>query len=111
MTTYDKLVRDLIPDIIRRKGSEPATHIAQPLEYRSALRAKLQEEVAEYLESSDPTELIDIMEVVFALGSLDSFSPPQLQMLRLRKRIARGGFEGRIILETVDEHVDMKQGD
>jgi predicted house-cleaning noncanonical NTP pyrophosphatase (MazG superfamily) len=108
MPTYKKLVRDRIPDVIRSNGEEPVTHVASPLEYRDALRRKIQEEVDEYLDSSDPHELADIMEVVFALGQLDGLSPLQLQMLRLRKRISRGGFEGRVILDTVAERSDPK---
>ncbi|MFE7271919.1 nucleoside triphosphate pyrophosphohydrolase [Streptomyces sp. NPDC057623] len=49
-----KLVRDRIPQIIREGGAEPVTYVAGPEDYRSRLRDKLREEVAEFLDSSGP---------------------------------------------------------
>lgn len=99
MTKYDKLVRDSIPDIIRAKGTEPVTRQASLEEYEEKLREKLQEEVGEYLESGAPEELADVLEVVYALGSLTSHTPEDLEKLRLAKAAERGGFKERIILE------------
>lgn|GEM_PF-7022997 len=47
---YDKLVLDLIPDIIRLKGETPVTHIADEEEYGRRLKEKLREEVEEYIK-------------------------------------------------------------
>ena len=99
MTTYNKLVRDLIPEIIRSQGKEPVIRIANAEEYEAKLRAKLGEEVAEYLESGNPEELADIMEVVHALGALTNHTPEQLEALRVTKATERGAFTKRIILE------------
>jgi predicted house-cleaning noncanonical NTP pyrophosphatase (MazG superfamily) len=49
-----KLVRDKIPDIIRKEGRRAMTHIASDVEFRVALRQKLQEEVDEFLDSDNP---------------------------------------------------------
>jgi predicted house-cleaning noncanonical NTP pyrophosphatase (MazG superfamily) len=60
-----KLVRDKIPQIIRTKGLEPVIYAADAEEYGVRLRAKLREEVEEFLDSgSDPEELADILEVL-----------------------------------------------
>jgi predicted house-cleaning noncanonical NTP pyrophosphatase (MazG superfamily) len=99
MTKYDKLVRDLIPDIIRSKGCEPKFHFAAQAEYEVKLREKLDEEVREYLGSGDPEELADIQEVVHALAGLHDYTPEQLEAVRLKKATERGGFKERIILE------------
>jgi len=48
-TTYNKLVRDKIPDIIRSNVTEPVIRLASQKEYALKLREKLQEEVSEYL--------------------------------------------------------------
>jgi len=96
---YDKLVRDLIPEIIHSKGGQPVIHVASEQEYETKLRAKLQEEVNEYLENGNPEELADIMEVLYALGALKNHTPEQLEALRAAKAAERGGFTERVILE------------
>ena len=99
MTKYDKLVRDLIPDIIRAKGTEPKVRLASQEEYVAKLREKLQEEVNEYLASGSSEELADIQEVVHALGALAGHGPAHLEDIRAKKAAERGGFKERIILE------------
>jgi predicted house-cleaning noncanonical NTP pyrophosphatase (MazG superfamily) len=93
-----KLVRDKIPQIIRDKGLEPVIYVASPDEYATRLRDKLTEEVAEFLASdSDPEELADVLEVVYALAALTGTDPQQLEKLRAAKADERGGFADRII--------------
>jgi len=93
-----KLVRDKIPQIIRGKGLEPVIYVADADEYAARLRDKLSEEVAEFLASdSDPEELADILEVVYALAGLAGTDPQQLEKLRAAKADERGGFADRII--------------
>lgn len=99
MTTYDKLVRDAIPEIIRARGTEPVIRQASPEEYKEKLREKLQEEVGEYLESGSSEELADVLEVVYALGALAGHTPEDLEKLRVAKAAERGGFKKQIILE------------
>lgn len=96
---YDKLVRDLIPDIIAAKGGQAKAHLASQPEYELRLRQKLQEEVAEFLESGAPEELADIMEVVYALGELAGLNKGGLEAIRKAKADERGRFEKRIVLE------------
>ena len=96
---YDKLVRDKIPEIIAAKGGESKTHIADQDEYTAKLRAKLQEEVDEYLENSSPEELADILEVVYALADGSGVTREDLEKLRAEKAEKRGAFKERIILE------------
>ncbi|MFD1661427.1 hypothetical protein ACFSL4_25285 [Streptomyces caeni] len=95
-----KLVRDLIPQIIRESGAEPVVYVADPEEYRERLRQKLTEEVAEFLAadgSAAAEELADVLEVVHALA-LDLGLPPRhLEELRAQKAEARGGFAGRVV--------------
>lgn len=96
---YDKLLRDTIPEIIERKGGKAVFHIASPQEYQQKLTEKLSEEVGEYLESKSPEELADILEVLYALGELQSVSSAELELLRKEKAIKRGGFSKQIILD------------
>lgn len=99
MTTYNKLVRDLIPDIIAAKGEKATVRLATGEEYSLKLREKLQEEVDEFLASNDPQELADIMEVAYALARLIGHGPDQLEQIRATKAAERGSFDKGIILE------------
>ncbi|MFY1677386.1 nucleoside triphosphate pyrophosphohydrolase [Streptomyces sp. WMMC905] len=95
-----KLVRDLIPEIIRQSGRQPLIYTADVDEYGRRLRLKLQEEVDEFLEADSSTsteELADILEVVYALAHELGMSPQQLETVRLYKAAERGGFKKRIV--------------
>ncbi|MEU6607129.1 nucleoside triphosphate pyrophosphohydrolase [Streptomyces shenzhenensis] len=97
---YGKLVRDRIPQIIREDGAEPVTYVAGPEDYRSRLRDKLGEEVAEFLEADDakaPEELADVLEVVHALAADLGVDAGQLEKIREAKASERGGFADRIV--------------
>jgi predicted house-cleaning noncanonical NTP pyrophosphatase (MazG superfamily)/NTP pyrophosphatase (non-canonical NTP hydrolase) len=93
-----KLVRDRIPQFIRHDGFEPVIRTADPAEYASRLRAKLGEEVAEFLASDgDPVELADILEVVYALAAAGGTSPAELDALRATKAASNGAFTQRLV--------------
>ena len=50
MPSYQKLVRDKIPEIIEVAGKKPVTHILDEAAYLDELDRKLSEECAEYQE-------------------------------------------------------------
>ena len=66
--TYNKLVRDKIPEIIRQQGEIPNCRILDQKEYLYFLEQKLDEEVGEYHRDQNVEELADILEVVFSLA-------------------------------------------
>lgn len=92
-----KLVRDLVPTRAAEHGDEMRTRAAGPGELPGLLRAKLREEVDEYLVMDDPAELADVLEVVYALALGHGLSPAALERLRLAKRADRGGFTARLV--------------
>lgn len=96
---YNKLVRDKIPEIIKRKGAVSITHIASDEEFQQKLKDKLQEEVNEFLEDSNGKELVDILEVIYAICDLYNFDKDKLEQLRIDKLEERGGFKDKIILD------------
>lgn len=93
-----KLVRDLVPDIIREHGAIPKVRVLHDdKEYLSALQKKLIEEVKEYEEDPSLEELADVVEVVEALVEhvAHMYGDKKFERVRGKKREARGGFVTR----------------
>lgn len=95
---YNKLVRDNIPKIIEETGYKPTIRILNDKEYQKSLECKLQEEVTEYLESSNIEELADILEVIYALTQFQGYTIDELISIYQKKNKERGGFDKRIFL-------------
>ncbi len=102
MKHINKLVRDNIPDICKENGQIPETRILNDSEYSSELRKKLQEEVQEYLLSSDIEELADILEVVEALAKDHGKSIDEVIGIKQKKQDRNGAFKKKIFLLRVE---------
>lgn len=104
---YKKLVRDLIPDIIRKNGGMPEIRVLDETEYLGELKKKFQEELAEYLSAETSAarleEMADIFEVITALNEAEGRDIEQVIAVQKQKRIERGAFAERIFLESVEE--------
>lgn len=98
---YNKLVRDRIPEIIKKNGQISVTHIANDKEYWQKLKEKLREETEEFMQDSGPCEgeLADILEVVYAIRDYKKIDKKKLEQHRKKKAKERGGFKRRIILD------------
>jgi predicted house-cleaning noncanonical NTP pyrophosphatase (MazG superfamily) len=99
-----KLVRDRIPEIIRSEGREPSLRKVAGAQMTRALFEKLIEEHAELIEAKDhPTqkleELVDMMEVILALASLEGVNEDAVMELVHQKRAQKGGFREGFILQ------------
>lgn len=104
MKTYNKLVRDKIPEIIKSNGAKACnTRILNNQEYLIALNQKLQEELNEYLESGEIEELADLEEVLRAILDAKQTSYSEFEKIRQSKSNKRGAFKNKIFLESVDE--------
>lgn len=102
MTHYNKLVRDLIPNIIQQEGKQCQTRTLSDQEHQKSLIQKLQEEVTEFTEEPNLEELADILEVVHALTESLGADQATVEEIRKEKALMRGGFDKRIFLEWVD---------
>ena len=100
---YDKLVRDNIPEIIKKQGKNPITHIADNEEYWQKLKQKLREEVDEFIEDSNKEEIADILEVISAIIDFKKIDKQELEIIKQKKAKQRGCFKKKIILEKVKE--------
>lgn len=99
--TYNKLIRDNIPDIIEASNKKCKTEIVTGEELLKLLDEKLREEVDEYIESNDIEELADIMEVIYSILHNRGVTAEELESIRLKKREERGGFSKGIKLLEV----------
>lgn len=104
----EKLVRDKIPEIIKKNGEVPQTRIANDEEYWSKLLEKLEEEIAEFFASNDIGEMIDIIEVLEAICAYKKFSIWTLYQLKQKKAKERGKFSKQIILLMEEKSADIK---
>ena len=104
--TYNKLVRELIPDIIEREGNECRTRILSDEEYLKMLDAKLDEELAEYNQDQNIEELADLLELIQAATIARGYTLEELESVRAEKAKKRGGFEKKIFLIDVAEKND-----
>ena len=103
--SYNKLIRDRIPEIIEREGKKAKTSIvSSEKEYKNRLMAKLKEEVLEYYNTGDPDEIADILEVLYTLITrVHNINIMEVEKERLKKQRERGGFEKGLILKKVIE--------
>ena len=103
MKKYNKLVRDLIPEIIKADGKVCEYEIVEKEKHYELLEEKLKEETNEFLEDKNLEELADVMEVLFALAENLGYSENELLNKRAEKRIKRGGFKAGTVLKCVNE--------
>jgi predicted house-cleaning noncanonical NTP pyrophosphatase (MazG superfamily) len=104
-TSYNKLVRDKIPEIIKSSNRAPECKILQrDQEYLRYLIKKLQEEVLEFTENPCVEELADVREVIDALSSIREFE--NVMSVQERKKEEKGGFTKRILLMEIYDHKD-----
>ncbi|MFB4330205.1 hypothetical protein [Paenibacillus sp. CR_12] len=105
MPVYNKLVRDLIPQVIESTGKEFRTRILDEEEYTKELVVKLKEESEEYFAAQSSKEsleeLADMLEVIRALVVVHGATWEELEILREKKVEARGGFQERVFLIDV----------
>ena len=99
--TYNKLVRDRIPEIIAAEGRQYATEIMSDTEYRQALLVKLVEEAQEVAKAEGGElvkELADLYEVIDAVMTAFALDKDAILAKQQKRRDERGGFEKRIKL-------------
>ena len=101
--TYNKLVRDLIPDIIEASGGSCRARVLSGEEYLEMLDAKLDEELAEYHSDQNLEELADLLELIRAAAIARGYTLEELEAARAKKAAKRGGFDKKILLIDVTE--------
>lgn len=105
--TYNKLVRDRVPEIIEKHGFKAHYSVSDWPE--KALQRKLDEEVKEFHDcihvESELEELADIVEVCLAYAKRLGYSEEQFNSIRLRKKEEKGGFDQNYFLFDVEDEI------
>ena len=103
MKIFRKLIRDKIPEMMRREGKKPIIRTLEEKEYIEALERKLIEEVQEMRQGDDPKEKIAYLyEILDALIAARSFSKEVIAEIQQKKRDERGGFSKHLFLEGIE---------
>ena len=89
--TYNKLVRDRIPEIIAPDGKTCTVEVLSDSRCLQILDAKLTEELA------------DLLEVLRAVVRARGWTWEELEQARREKAAQRGGFEKKLLLKEVRE--------
>lgn len=102
--TYNKLVRDKIPENINSEpGRKSKYRILNDKEYLNELNKKVIEEANEFIEENNIEELGDLMEVINAIMQFKNYKTEELYKVMKEKTDKKGAFNNRIYLEYVDE--------
>lgn len=102
--TYNKLVRDNIPEEINNDPDRKCQYkILDDAEYLYQLNKKLLEEANEFVEENSIEELGDLLEVINAIMNLRGYNLEEVKKVMLVKEGRKGKFNKRIFLEYVEE--------
>ncbi|MGE5426013.1 MAG: phosphoribosyl-ATP pyrophosphohydrolase [Bacillota bacterium] len=107
MEIYKKLVRDNIPEIIRKENKIPKTRILSNDEYKYELLKKLVEESNEVLGAREDKkdlikELGDLLEVIDSAINAFDLNKEEIFTLKDKRKQERGGFDKQIFLESIE---------
>jgi len=106
MITYNKIVRDKIPQIIKSKGKTCQIQELDLMSFIYKFRDKLQEEVDELHRAATQEEIleevVDVLEVIRTIATNAGICFEDVEQARLKKRQEKGGFDDRLFLEYVD---------
>jgi predicted house-cleaning noncanonical NTP pyrophosphatase (MazG superfamily) len=107
MPVYNKLVRDLIPEVIKGNGKQFSIRILENEEYIKELKNKIFEELNEYINAENDKEAIeelaDLLEIIHALTACHGANIKIVEKVRQEKAKKRGGFKEKIFLIEVED--------
>jgi predicted house-cleaning noncanonical NTP pyrophosphatase (MazG superfamily) len=93
---YNKLVRDRIPAMLLGSGLKTVSKTLVGKELQAALRAKVDEELAEYDAATDDeqaaAELADLLEVIIAIARQRGYDEEAIGRVREAKTLEHGAF-------------------
>lgn len=104
---YQKLVRDLIPFIIKSAGKKAIVRKLEIQERETHVKNKLREETEELYSAATKNEILkessDLLEVIYAYASLYGITPAEIESVRQKREASRGAFKEWLFLDSVFE--------
>jgi predicted house-cleaning noncanonical NTP pyrophosphatase (MazG superfamily) len=107
-TGNDRAVRDGVPERLRRGGGACTARTLPDDAYLPYLEYALIEELEEYLETKDPEELADLLELIRRVAQLRGLSWEELDDLRARRADALGGYAGNTVLVPPEKEPERR---
>ena len=106
MKTYDKLVRDRIPEIIQKEGNTADIIILSEESFKQAIKEKLIEEATEVCNADNRdevlSELADLQEVMDTIKQMYNINTLEVNTIQAVILLQRGMFEKRFYLMSVN---------
>lgn len=99
--TYNKLVRDFIPEIIKAQGDLPEVSVLSEEGFLIELDRKLLEETKEYLDNGCVEELVDIYQIILTIIESRGISFEKFESLRKKKAQCKGEFKNHLFLSRI----------
>ncbi len=107
MKRYRKLVRDNIPEIIRKRGASPVSYTLNYARFMIELRKKLVEEAKEVATAHSRENLLeelgDLYLVFETIVHQSEFTLTEVKEASHKKSREVGYFDKRIFLEEINE--------
>ena len=107
MSTYNKLVRDLVPEKILMSGKTYTSKKLTGQAYIEALAKIGTEEIREFASMKEREHalesLADALEVIISLARAEGATIEDIERVRKQKEEERGGFQRGIYLLDVSE--------
>lgn len=94
----EKLVRDLIPDLMSKAGIVPTVRVLDSSQRLEWLMKKLEEEAAELTQTPNAEECADVIEVLASIAQELGYSLEQILSLAATKKAEKGGFSAGLVL-------------
>jgi predicted house-cleaning noncanonical NTP pyrophosphatase (MazG superfamily) len=107
MTFRPKLVRDRIPEVIRKNGTPCEFVVMDDAEYRKRLCDKMREELEEFSLDPSVEEAADMYEVFLAMLEEWGLSLADVLQEADWKRNERGGFGEKILLKKIGNECNL----
>ena len=107
MKRIAKLVRDKVPELIRKQGVIPTVRVLKGDEFKDALLKKLIEESEDLYSAykkhnlNFDEQLADVLEIIDAIEKEWNINLKELEKIKNLKAELRGKYKKRIFLENV----------